>query len=104
MTTSGLSKDQTKAILEKHNQVRRKVAKGEYKFANQLSAANMKKLAWNDKLASSAQERVDQCYTEANQSDGTFDLPGAEASFGRSWMLSNPGNITMAVENFEKII
>jgi len=45
MTTSGLSKDQTKAILKKHNHVRRKVAKGEYKFANQLNAANMKKLA-----------------------------------------------------------
>ena len=104
MTTSGLSKDQRKAILEKHNQVRRKVAKGEYEFANQLNAANMKKLVWNDELASSAQERVDQCNTKANQSDGTFDDPDAEASFRRSWLLSNPGNITMAVEDFEKII
>jgi len=104
MTTSGLSKGQTKAILMKHNQVRRKVAKGKYEFANQLNAANMKKLVWKDKLASSAQERVDQCNTEANHSDGTFDDPGAEASFGRSWLLSDPGNAPTATEDYMKII
>merc|ERR1719341_2410688 len=40
---TGLTEDQTKAILEKHNQ---------------LNAANMKKLVWNEKLASSAQEKM----------------------------------------------
>jgi len=102
MTTTGLTEDQTKVILEKHNQVRRKVAKGEYEFANQLNAADMKKLVWNEKLASSAQEKVnDQCNTKANHSD----VPGADASFKRSWLLSDPANTTMEMEeDLEKII
>jgi len=107
-TTTGLSKGLTKAILEKHNQVRRKVAKGEYEFANQLNAADMKKLTWNEKLAFSAQERVDWCNTNhsdivKNEGNETFEFL-SEASFGRSWLLSDPGNTSMAVEDFEKII
>jgi len=110
LTMTGLTEYLTKAILEKHNQVRRKVAKGEYEFANQLNAANMKKLVWNEKLASSAQERVDQCNT--NHSDGSFVGNDAnetfqfltEASFGRSWLLSDTPNTYMAVEDFEKIV
>jgi len=100
MTTTGVTEDQTKAILEKHNQVRRKVAKGEYEFANQLNAANMKKLVWNEKLASSAQKKVnDQC-----SFGDRFDLPGADASFKRSWLLSDPANATMEMEDLENII
>jgi len=99
MTTTGLTEDQTKVILDKNNQVRRKVAKGEYEFANQLNAANMKKLVWNEKLASSAQEKVnDQCNTTANHSD----VPGADASFKRSWLLSDSANTT--TEDLEKIV
>jgi len=101
MTTTGLTEDLTKAILDKNNQVRRKLAKGEYEFANQLNAANMKKLVWNEKLASSAQEKVnDQCNTTANHSD----VPGADASFKRSWLLSDPANTTMQMEDLEKIV
>jgi len=101
MTTTGLTEDLTKAILDKNNQVRRKLAKGEYEFANQLNAANMKKLVWNEKLASSAQEKVnDQCNTTANHSD----VPGADASFKRSWLLSDPANTTMQMEDPEKIV
>ena len=108
MTTTGLTEDLTKAILDKNNQVRRKLAKGEYEFANQLNAANMKKLVWNEKLASSAQERVDWCNTNhsdivKNEGNETFEFL-SEASFGRSWLLSDPGNTSMAVEDFEKII
>jgi len=100
MTTTGVTEDQTKAILEKHNQVRRKVAKGEYEFANQLNAANMKKLVWNEKLASSAQKKVnDQC-----SFGDRLDLPGADASFKRSWLLSDPANTTMEMEDLENII
>jgi len=100
MTTTGLTEDLTKGILEKHNQVRRKVAKGEYEFANQLNAANMKKLVWNETLASSAQGKVnDQC------SNDRSDVSGADASFKRTWLLSDPANTTMEVEeDIEKII
>jgi len=100
MTTTGLTEDLTKAILGKHNQVRRKVAKGEYEFANQPNAANMKKLVWNETLASSAQGKVnDQC------SNNRSDVRGADASFKRSWLLSDPGNTTMEMEeDLNKII
>jgi len=87
--------------LEKHNQVRRKVAKGEYEFANQPNAANMKKLFWNETLASAAQRKVnDQC------SFGDLsDVADADASFKRTWLLSDPANTTMEVEeDIEKII
>merc|ERR1719209_392815 len=98
---TGITEDLTKGILEKHNQVRRKVAKGEYEFANQPNAANMKKLVWNDKLASSAQRKVnDQC-----SFGDRYDRSGADASFKRSWLLSDPANTTMEVEeDIEKII
>jgi len=100
MTTTGLTEDLTKAILDKHNQVRRKLAKGEYEFANQLNAADMKKLVWNEKLVSSAQEKVnDQCWF-----DDHLDVFGADASFKRSWLLSDPANTTMQMEDFEKIV
>jgi len=100
LTKTGLTEDQTKAILEKHNQVRRKVAMGEYEFANQPKAADMKKLVWNETLASSAQRNVnDQC------SNDRSDVSGADASFKRTWLLSDPGNTTMGVEeDIEKII
>jgi len=95
MSTTGLTEDQTKAILDKHNQVRRKVAKGEYQYY----VESMKKLVWNEKLAFSAQEKVNnQC------SNDRSDVPGQDASFKRSWLLSDPANRTMDMEDFEKIV
>jgi len=101
MTTSALTEDQTKAILEKHNQVRRKVAKGEYEFAFKPNAADMKKLVWNETFASSAQGKVnDQC------SFGDLsDVADAAVSFKRTWLLSDPANTTLEMEeDLEKII
>jgi len=101
MTKTGLTEDLTKAILEKHNQVRRKVAKGEYEFAFKPNAANMKKLVWNETLASSAQRKVnDQC------SFGDLsDVADAAVSFKRTWLLSDPANTTLEMEeDLEKII
>jgi len=101
MTTTGLTEDQTEVILDMHNNVRRALAFGQYDFADQPNAANMKKLVWNEKLASSAQEKVnDQCNTTANHSD----VPGADASFKRSWLLSDSANTTMDMEDLEKIV
>jgi len=101
LTMTGLTEYLTKAILEKHNQVRRKVAKGEYEFANQPNAADMKKLVWNETLASSAQRKVnDQC------SFGDLsDVADAAVSFKRTWLLSDPANTTLEMEeDLEKII
>jgi len=100
MRTTGLTEDQTEVILDMHNNVRRALAFGQYDFADQPNAANMKKLVWNEKLASSAQEKVnDQC-----SFGDRSDVPGADASFKRSWQLSDPANTTMAMEDFEKIV
>ena len=46
-------------ILDKHNELRAKVANGQE--AGQPSATNMKKLIWDDELASNAQLWADQC-------------------------------------------
>merc|ERR1719228_2157842 len=49
-------------ILTKHNDLRRKVAKGEQKVPpQQPSASNMRKLIWNEELAAIAQRWADQC-------------------------------------------
>ena len=48
-----LTADAKQAILDKHNELRRKVAKGEQR--GQPKASNMKKLVWNSELESIAQ-------------------------------------------------
>merc|ERR1712183_847602 len=47
------------AILDKHNELRRRVAKGEQ--AGQPPAANMRKLVWNEELEKISQRWADQC-------------------------------------------
>ena len=94
--TRGVSEELSKVILEKHNQLRRKLAKGEEE--NWPSAANMKKLVWSDELASSAQEKVDQCGSSAN-----WTFP--EATFTKTWRLSHSdSNTTMTMEDFENVV
>jgi len=46
-------------MLERHNRLRRKVAKGEE--ARQPPAANMRKVVWNTELEAIAQRWADQC-------------------------------------------
>jgi len=51
-----------KMILDKHNELRRKVAKGEESTAKkQPKASNMREMVWNDELAAVAQRWADQC-------------------------------------------
>jgi len=96
MKTRGMSEELSKVMLDKHNQLRRKLAKGEQE--NEPSAANMKKLVWNKKLASSAQEKVDQCGSIANV---TFP----EATFTKTWRLSHSdSNTTTTMGDFENIV
>lgn len=54
-----LSESAKAAILDKHNELRRKVAKGEE--WGQPAAANMKKMYWNTELETVAQRWADQC-------------------------------------------
>merc|ERR1711872_183391 len=66
-----------KIILEKHNELRRKVAKGEENQAKQQpKAANMREMVWNDELAAIAQRWADQCDfghdKDRKKLDGTY--------------------------------
>ena len=47
--------------MDKHNELRRKVAKGKETIGNQPAAANMNELVWDEELAVSAQRWTDQC-------------------------------------------
>ena len=49
------------ALVDKHNELRRKVARGEETNGAQPAASNMKKLVWNEELAVIAQRWADQC-------------------------------------------
>jgi len=63
----GLDDDTKKAVLEKHNKLRRKVAKGletrgtSSRVYGQPPAANMKELVWSSELEAIAQRWADQC-------------------------------------------
>ena len=46
-------------MLDKHNELRRKVSKGQQ--AGQPPAANMRKMVWNTELEGIAQRWADQC-------------------------------------------
>jgi len=66
-----------KLILDKHNELRRKVAKGEETEVNaQPKASNMREMVWSDELAAIAQRWADQCEFghDANRKklDGTY--------------------------------
>ena len=68
------------AILDKHNELRRRVAKGEetngLNGVGQPAAANMKKMVWNAELEAVAQRWADQCKfghdKKREKLDGTY--------------------------------
>ena len=73
-----MSDSAKQAILDKHNELRRRVAKGEETGginAPQPGATNMKKMVWNTELEAIAQRWSDQCTfghdSERNKLDGT---------------------------------
>lgn len=55
----GLTQDEKDLVLKKHNDLRRKVAKGQQ--AGQPSASNMNELVWDNELEMVAQRWTDQC-------------------------------------------
>jgi len=60
----GVSQDEIQEILSFHNKFRAKIARGEEKRGRpgpQPPAANMRKMEWDDELATVAQRHADQC-------------------------------------------
>jgi len=71
-----LSEESKAAILDKHNELRRRVAKGEETGGinpPQPQAANMRKLVWSDELEAIAQRWSDQCTFGHDSSRNTLD-------------------------------
>jgi len=58
-------------ILDKHNELRSRVAQGLER--NQPSASNMRKLVWNNELAAIAQRWADQCIFDHDPERSKFD-------------------------------
>ena len=81
------------AILDKHNELRRRVAKGEE--PNQPEASNMRALVWNEELAAVAQRWADQCTfghdSERKKADGTY--VGQNAYIGMSSQTSDQASL-----------
>ena len=64
------------AILDKHNELRRRVAKGEETSGlsgAQPAAANMKKMVWSEELETVAQRWADQCTSGHDKKRGKLD-------------------------------
>lgn len=114
------------AILDKHNELRRKVAKGEETNGingAQPAAANMKKMVWNEELEAVAQRWADQCkfgHDEKREKlDGTYvgqnaywggnsqqetetQVQGGMTKAAQSWYdeVSNPGFDSASINPF----
>jgi len=61
------------AIVEAHNEQRRKIARGEETSGSQPAASNMKKLKWNDEIAAIAQRWADQCIFDHDVNRNTVE-------------------------------
>ena len=65
--SDGVSAADQQVIVDKHNELRRKVAKGEEtqgKPGPQPSATNMREMSWDADLAQAAQVLADRCVFE----------------------------------------
>ncbi|KAL7299648.1 hypothetical protein TKK_0007409 [Trichogramma kaykai] len=83
--TVGLSTEEKKAIVDLHNRLRMKVARGEELRGApgpQPAATNMQMLEWDEELAQTAQKWVSQCIF---QHDQCRDLPRFQVGQNLAW-------------------
>ena len=94
------------ALLDMHNDLRRKVAKGEQR--GQPPAANMRKMVWNTELEEIAQRWADQCTFAhdhvRSKKDGTRVGQNAYTASSRKknqsyWVQKGMGSVTQAWYN-----
>lgn len=97
----GITSDEDKAaIVDKHNELRRKVAKGEESqgvTGAQPPAANMNELVWDDEVAKMAQTWADQCPAKSHDSnrkmvDGTSRGEYCGQNVYNSWSSRGPSS------------
>jgi len=67
-------------IVDKHNELRRRIANGEDDISSMPKAGNMMELEWDDEVAKIAQGWANQCYYDHDKcritSDGCYDSVG----------------------------
>ncbi|KAL7299649.1 hypothetical protein TKK_0007410 [Trichogramma kaykai] len=83
--TVGLSMEEKKAIVDLHNELRMKVARGEELRGApgpQPAATNMQMLEWDEELAQTAQKWASQCIF---QHDQCRDLPRFQVGQNLAW-------------------
>jgi len=91
------------AIVNKHNELRSKVAKGKEKNGvdgGQPKASNMRKLVWNDELAEVAQRWVDQCTNghDKNRRTETY------SHVGQNWAWRGSSNMEDQADLASKMV
>jgi len=96
---TGVSSQAVKdAIVDKHNELRAKVANGKEKRGvngRQPKASNMRKLVWNDELAEVAQRWVDQCTNghDKNRRTEEFSHVGQNWAWQGSWKIDDQAEL-----------
>jgi len=91
-TLTGIDSQAVKdAIVDKHNELRARVANGKEKLGvdgRQPKAANMRQLVWNDELAEIAQRWINQCAGAHDKNRRTDEFSWV----GQNWAMSSNGN------------
>ena len=82
----GLSEEAKRAIVDRHNEIRREVAKGQKR--GEGKAANMRKLVWNNELETIAQRWADQCIYDHAEEINTLDGTYVGENIFKSWSSS----------------
>jgi len=103
--SSGMSQASKEALLAKHNELRRKVAKGEE--AGQPGASNMRELVWDEELEAIAQRWADQC-TSAQAHDKPknrrlLDGTSVGQNVGRAWNFAQWNEDQLTEQNVKRV-
>jgi len=93
LISSGLSPAAQKAIVDKHNELRRKVAKG--KQSGQPGAANMREMVWDSELAKIAQRWAEQCITGHDSNGRKSDGTSVGQNYAMSGRMAQPNQEMM---------
>merc|ERR1711915_25568 len=99
LISRGVTSAMRKAILNRHNQLRRMVAMGWQR--GQPPAANMRQLVWNPELANIAQRWADQCHPGHDRNRRMKDKSYVGQNYAMSGTTArlNPSMLTKGAEN-----
>jgi len=99
----GMTQASKEAVLAKHNELRRKVAKGEE--ADQPGASNMRELVWDEELEAIAQRWADQCTFGHDQREQRVLLDGTQVgqNVAKAWNSAQLSEDQLTEENVKAV-